>query len=207
MKKNDAVGNNPAAVARYGAGILIAVLSLSFGIGGCSTRIATSSYTFDKQLLAEADGKFRERNYPEALKKYNEIVKSFPRSMSARFALYRIGYINIYYDNNQADWTAALNAFQQFKSTYPDDPKINEVYTWIRILLSMDLFASQYGETATRLQKLKTTSIEKSENADLLREEIRRCTVEKDSLSLEKNLLAQKIKELEATILKIEKAQ
>jgi outer membrane protein assembly factor BamD (BamD/ComL family) len=176
------------------------------GVLGCSSRLATS-YTFDKQLLAEADGKFKEKSYSDALKKYSEIVKSFPHSQSARLALYRIGFLNVYFDNTQADWTAALKAFKQFQTNYPDDPKINEVNTWIRILIAMDSFASQYGETTSQIQRLKTTTIEKSENVDVLRESYRRCSSEKDSLSSERNALSQKIKELEATILKIEKPQ
>jgi len=174
---------------------------------GCSARVATSQYTFDRQLLAEADGKFREKNYLEALKKYNEIVKSFPNSITARLALYKIGYLNVYFDNNQADWSAALSAFKDFQKKYPNDSKINDVNTWIRILIAMDSFASQYGETTNRLQKMRTSSLEKSENVDLLHEELRRCSMEKDSLVNQKNALSQKIKELESTILKIEKAQ
>jgi hypothetical protein len=54
---------------------------------------------------------------------------------------------------------------------------------------------------------LKNTAIEKGEDIALLREEFHKCAIEKDSLNAEKNSLIQKIKELEATILKIEKPQ
>jgi outer membrane protein assembly factor BamD (BamD/ComL family) len=194
-------------ISHRAAGVLTALFIILLTIAGCSSRVATQQYTFDKQLLAEADGKFREKNYPEALAKYGEIVKSFPHSLSARTALYRIGYINIYFDNNQADWAVALKAFKLFQTSYPDDPKINDVNTWIRILISMDSFASQYSETTTRLQKMKNTTIETNENVDQLGDELHRCQAEKDSLNVGKNALVQKIKELEATILKIEKAR
>lgn len=183
------------------------IFALGFLVSsGCSPHVATT-YTFDKQLLAEADGKFREKNYVEALKKYDEIVKSFPNAVSARSALYKIAYINVYYDNSHADWVKSLRAFRQFQQSYPDDPRISEVNTWIRILVSMESFSSQYGETSTRVEFLKNTAIEKGEDIALLREEFHKCAIEKDSLNAEENSLIQKIKELEATILKIEKPQ
>jgi outer membrane protein assembly factor BamD (BamD/ComL family) len=167
----------------------------------------TTAYTFDKQILAEAEGKLKERKYTEALAKYNEIVKTFPRTASARIALYKIGFVNIYYENPQADWSAALNAFRLFQKQYGDDAKIDEVNTWIRILVAMESFAAQYGESSQRIQKLKTKTQKNIESVEQLREEFLKCSFEKDSLNLEKNALIQKIKELEATILKIEKAQ
>jgi outer membrane protein assembly factor BamD (BamD/ComL family) len=179
---------------------------MAVSIAGCSHAVV-SRYSFDKQILTEADDKFKEKDYAEALRKYDDIVKRFPRSASARSALFRIGYLNIYYDNPQADWSTALSTFRQFQKDYSDDPRIDEVNTWIRILVAMQSFATQYGESSVRIQKLKNKSIERSENVEQLLEEIQRCATEKDSLVLEKNALSQKIKELEATILKIEKVQ
>jgi septal ring factor EnvC (AmiA/AmiB activator) len=118
-----------------------------------------------------------------------------------------MGFVNIYFDNPEADWSAALKAFRLFQKQYGDDQKIEEVNTWVRILVTMESFAAQYGESSARIQKLKTKTIEKSESVEQLREEFLRCSFEKDSLALEKNALVQKIKELESTILKIEKAQ
>ena len=185
--------------------VVYILCAASLSVWQCSH--ATTAYTFDKQLLDKADEKFKQRNYAEALDKYAEIVKTFPKSTSARSALYKIGFTNLYFDNPQADWMAALKAFRLFQKKFGNDPKIEEVNTWIRILVAMESFAAQYGESSQRIQKLKTKTLEKSESVEQLREEFLRCTFEKDSLNLEKNALIQKIKELEATILKIEKTK
>lgn len=193
---------SPIALFRTVVYILCAA---SLSVWQCSH--ATTAYTFDKQLLDKADEKFKQRNYAEALDKYAEIVKTFPRSTSARSALFKIGFTNLYFDNPQADWMAALKAFRLFQKKFGNDPKTAEVNTWIRILVAMESFAAQYGQSSQRIQKLKTKTLEKSESVEQLREEFLRCTFEKDSLNLEKNALIQKIKELEATILKIEKSK
>jgi outer membrane protein assembly factor BamD (BamD/ComL family) len=164
-------------------------------------------YSFEMQSLTEADSIFKRRNYADALLKYDNILKKFPRSPAARIALFKIGFINIYYENSQADWSAALKAFRLFQKQFGDDPKIDEVNTWIRILVAMESFAAQYGESSQKIQKLKNKTIEKTGNFEQLREEYQRCMLEKDSLGAEKNTLLQKIKGLEATILKIEGAQ
>jgi outer membrane protein assembly factor BamD (BamD/ComL family) len=166
---------------------------------------ATKLYTFDTDLLAKADGKFKQRKYAEALTQYKDIITRLPKSVSAPTALYKIGFTNIYFDNPQPDWTAALKAFRLFQKQYGNDPKIDEVNTWIRILVVMESFAAQYGESSARTQKWKNKTLERNETVEQLREEFLRCSFEKDSLNLEKNALVQKIKELEATILKIEK--
>ena len=173
---------------------------------GCS-HVTTTQYTFDKKLLAEADGKCKQKSYPEALKIYEEVFTKFPQSPSARTALFRVGFVNIYYDNPLSDWNAALTAFKLFQKNYPDDSHMDEVNTWIRILVAMESFSSQYGETSVRLKSLMNKSTEVSGNYETLLEAIQKCSGDKDSLNNEKNALNQKIKELEQTILKIEKAQ
>jgi len=172
---------------------------------GCSH--ITPNYTFDKKLLADADGKCKQKSYAEALKTYEEIVKTFPQTTSARIALYKVGFVNIYYDNPLSDWNAALAAFKLFQKNYPDDPRIEEVDTWIRVLVAMESFSAQYGETSARIKSLMNKSTEVSGNYETLLEAIQKCSGDKDSLDNEKNALNQKIKELEQTILKIEKAQ
>ncbi len=192
------------ALMRFAA--YVSCLCAIIAFCGCA-QVHVAPYYFDKQILAEADGKLKERKFSEALSKYEEIVKTFPRTASARIALFKIGYVNIYFANPQADWSAALQAFRLFQKQFGDDPKIDEVNTWIRILVAMESFKAQYGESSQRIQKLKNKTLEKTESVEQLREEFLRCSFEKDSLNLEKNALLQKIKELEATILKIEKAQ
>jgi outer membrane protein assembly factor BamD (BamD/ComL family) len=171
---------------------------------GCS-HVTTTQYTFDKKLLAEADGKCKLKSYAEALKTYSEIVKTFPQTSSARIALFKVGFVNIYYDNPLADWSAALTAFKLFQKYYPDDPRAEEVNTWIRVLVAMESFSAQYGETSERVKSLMNKSTVVSGNYETLLEAIQKCSFDKDSLDNEKNALNQKIKALEQTILKIEK--
>jgi outer membrane protein assembly factor BamD (BamD/ComL family) len=178
-----------------------------FLIGSGCSPVTTTQYTFDKKLLAEADGKCKAKSYVEALKTYGEIVKTFPQTSSARIALFKVGFVNIYYDNPLADWNAALNAFKLFQKYYPDDPRMEEVNTWIRVLVAMESFSAQYGETSDRVKSLMNKSTVVNGNYETLLEAIQKCSFDKDSLDNEKNALNQKIKELEQTILKIEKAQ
>src|SRR5271157_2814811 len=150
------------------AGVFFLVLA-----PGCS-HVTTTQYTFDKKLLAEADGKCKQKSYPEALKIYEEVFTKFPQSPSARTALFRVGFVNIYYDNPLSDWNAALSAFKLFQKNYPDDSHMDEVNTWIRILVAMESFSSQYGETSVRLKSLMNKSTEVSGNYETLLEAIQK---------------------------------
>ena len=186
---------------------LAAAASIFLLAAGCAHVATVQTFTFDKQLLAEADGKCKQKSYADALKTYAEIVKTFPQTPSGRTALFKVGFVNIYYDNPQSDWLAALSAFKLFQKYYPDDPRISEVNTWIRILVAMESFSSQYGESAAKIKALMNQKTVVSGNYENLLEAIQKCSNEKDTLESEKNALGQKIKDLEQTILKIEKAQ
>jgi hypothetical protein len=187
---------------------LLACAAACAVVCGCAAN-NVAQYTYDKRLLAEADTKFENKRYSEALKIYQELVTSpaYSQSPSAKPALYRIGYINIYYDNPKADPKAALDAFTSYKVRYPDDKLIGEINTLSKILVVLKSFEEQYDETTSRMKKLQNKSAVASGSLDTLLESIQRCSSERDSLDIEKNVLQKKINELEQTIVKMEKSR
>jgi hypothetical protein len=185
------------------------LLALAFVIAcGCAASRA-SQYTYDRRLLAEADDHFDKKRYPEALKIYQDLASSpaYSQTASAKQALYKIGYINIYYDNPKADPRAALDAFNSFRARYPDDKLIGEVNTLTKILVVLKGFEDQYDETSARIRRLQTKTAMASGSLDTLLESIQRCSTERDSLDMEKSALLKKISELEQTIVKMEKTR
>jgi hypothetical protein len=175
---------------------------------GCAAKNVVQ-YTYDKHLLADAEAKFENKYYSDALKIYQELVTSptYSQTPSAKLALYRIGYINIYYDNPKADPKAALDAFISFKERYPDDKHIGEINTIAKILVVLKSFEEQYDATTARMKKLQNKTTIASGSLDTLLETIQRCSTERDSLDLERTLLVKKIVELEQTIVKMEKTR
>jgi hypothetical protein len=175
---------------------------------GCAASRATA-YTYDRRLLAQAEAKFEKRRYPEALKIYQELVSSpdYSQSPSAKIALYRIGYINIYYDNPNANTNAALDAFNSYKVLYSDDKDIGEVNTFVKMLVVLKSFKDQYDETMALMLKFQNKSKIANGSLDTLLWYIQRCTSERDSLSAERFTFMKKIRELEQTIVKMEKTQ
>jgi hypothetical protein len=175
---------------------------------GCAAS-NVAQYTYDKRLLADAEAKFENKRYPEALKIYQQLVTlpAYSESPSSKLALYRIGYINIYYDNPKADPKAALEAFNSYKVRYPEDKYIGEINTITKILVVLKSFEEQYDATTARMKKLQNKTAIESGSLDTLLETIQRCSTERDSLSLERTLLVKKIVELEQTIVKMEKTR
>ena len=193
---------------RFPAAFNLCVAAVVVLLFGCAASRVTQ-FTYDKQLLADAEAKFDNKRYPEALKIYQELVTSpaYSQSPSAKLALYRIGYINIYYDNPKADPKTALEAFNSFKVLYPEDKAIGEINTIAKILVVLKSFQDQYDATTARMKKLQNKTAIASGSLDTLLETIQRCSSERDSLDLERAVLVKKIVDLEQTIVKMEKTR
>jgi hypothetical protein len=190
--------------------LMLCVLPVCLCICLCGCASSTvSSYTYDRSLLTVADAKFEKKRYAEALKIYQELAYSpdYAQSGSAKQALYRIGYCNIYYDNQKADPKAALDAFNTFKLRYPRDKLIGDVTTWIKILVVLKSFEDQYDEMTSRMRRLQNKSAITTESLDTLFDAFQHCNIERDSLSTERSSLLKKIAELEQTIVKMEKSR
>ena len=93
-----------------------------------------------------------------------------------------LGLINLYYDNPSANWEIALQEFKKFASLYPDDYRIGEVNSWIRLLVVMQSFKKEYRGTADKLEQLaKSKELEVSQpqprkvNIDAITESLRNC--------------------------------
>lgn len=205
MRRLTAANKNPPHLVR--AVFRLCVIAAVFLCGCAASNVA--QYTYDKRLLADAEAKFENKRYPEALKIYQELVTSpaYSESPSAKLALYRIGYINIYYDNPKANPKAALEAFNSYKVRYPEDKYIGEINTIAKILVVLKSFEEQYDATTARMKKLQNKTAIESGSLDTLLETIQRCSTERDSLDLERTLLVKKIVELEQTIVKMEKTR
>jgi|GEM_PF-846365 outer membrane protein assembly factor BamD (BamD/ComL family) len=175
---------------------------------GCAAHHVTP-VTYERRLLTEAEQKFEQKQYEDALKIYHEIVTSpsYSQTPAARQALFRIGYLNIYCDNQKADPRAALEAFNSFRARYPDDKLIGEVNTYIKILMALRTFQEQYDETAAHMKRLQTKSAATSGSLDSLIESIQRCSMDRDSLDIERTALLKRITDLEQTIVKMEKTR
>jgi len=173
------------------------------------TPSAVSTYTYDKSLLTVADAKFDKKHYAEALKIYQELAYSpdYSQLNSARLALYRIGILNIYFDNPKADPRSAFEAFNTFKLRYPHDKLIGEVNTWIKILVVLKSFEDQYDETLARMKRLQSKSAVTSGSLDTMFDAFQHCATERDSLDSERAALLKKIAELEQIIVKMEKSR
>ncbi len=183
--------------------------ALFCAIACCCTASRVAQYTYDVRLLADADDKFDHKKFAEALKIYQDLVTSpsYSRTASAKQALFKIGYLNIYSDNPKADPKAALAAFNSFRVRYPDDKLVGEVSTFAKMLVVLRSFEDQYDETTARMRHFQYKSAIANGSLDTLLESIQRCSTERDSLDTERSALLKKINELEQTIVKMEKTR
>jgi outer membrane protein assembly factor BamD (BamD/ComL family) len=129
--------------------VFVVLTFLAVAIIGCA---ADKFHSFEKQLLFEADSLFRDGNFELAKIKYMKIRDMKPNPSVASTAQYYLGFVNVYYDNPFANWEAALREFKLFAAQYPDDIRIDQVNSWIRILVVMQSFKKDYLGTMTRLE-------------------------------------------------------
>ncbi|HLV30791.1 MAG TPA: hypothetical protein VKY57_04400 [Chitinispirillaceae bacterium] len=177
--------------------ILLYTVTVSLLFFGCAGQVVT----LEQKILHEADSLFNAGNYEYAKLKYAKVRDSKPESQFSRIAQYQLGYINIYYENPFSNWEAALREFELFASLYPDDFRIGEVNSWIRMLVTMRSFKKNYTGTTEQLQQLKTKIENRprlTSNIETITESLRNCYNDKDSLM-------RKTKELENVILDLER--
>lgn len=186
------------ALRNFFSGILtVTILWLT----GCSAKFIG----YEQQLLIDADSLFRVGHFEFAKIKYQKIRDQKPQSAAARTAQYYLGYINVYYENSLGSWEAALREFKRFASLYPDDERIDEVNSWIKLLLAMQLFKKSYQSSIIETETLENELSAKNAvsdkkrliDVDALNESLRSCSQAKDSLQ-------KKTKELENLILELD---
>jgi outer membrane protein assembly factor BamD (BamD/ComL family) len=187
---------------------LLVFASLMMVLFGC---VAADKFsTFERHLLFEADSLFRDGNYELAKIKYMKIRDMKPAPSVAKKAQYYLGFINVYYENPFANWDAALREFKTFAELYPDDFRIDQVNSWIRILVVLQSFKKDYVGTVSRLEDV---SKQRQTDSRLIQEHLQAQTkTALDSLSATlrncneyRDSLVRKAHDLENVILDLER--
>jgi len=161
-------------------------------------------------LMAVADSLFEDGNFEDAKITYEKIRNAYaPASDEARKAHYRIAYIDVFHKNPWADWNSALTEFTSFAALYPDDPHIDDVRSWIRILTTIKSFETEYRKTSHQVESL--TADKNASHAtqrfhlDSMAAILRSSYDARDSISRKVDSLARKSTELINTIIDLEK--
>jgi len=172
-------------------------------LNGCGGKVLT----YEQQLLGEADSLFKAGNYEFAKIRFDKIRTLKPESPAAKIAIYYLGYINVYYDNPFASWEAALREFRLYVTLYPDDSRVDEINSWIKLLVVMQSFKRNYIGTTDSISTLKLEKFMSDRAAKntvpvdsilSLNEVLRKCGHVRDSL-------IRKNKDLENFIIDLER--
>ena len=160
--------------------------------------------------MAGADSLFQDGNFEDAKTTYEQIRNAYaPSSAEARKAHFFIAYIDVFHKNPWADWNSALTEFISFAALYPDDPRIDDVRSWIRILTTIKSFETEYRKTSHQVESLtadKNTIHETQRfHLDSMAAILRSSYDARDSISRKVDSLARKNTELITTIIDLEK--
>lgn len=104
----------------------------------CAANTAVSQVSFDMRLMNRADSTFEAGNYEKAKQQLLQIVEKGQSKMARALAQFKLGYLNVYYENPFADYELALTEFRKFVKEYPNHSKIDEANNYIRILDRMN---------------------------------------------------------------------
>jgi outer membrane protein assembly factor BamD (BamD/ComL family) len=133
---------------------MVFVAATIFPLFDCASS-TIKMVSFDSRMLQNADSLFYSGNFEEASKLYNKIRATRPKTKEAKIAHFQSAYLNIYYNNPNANWSKALKEFKSFASLYPNDPRIGEVFSWMRILTVIKSFDTQFRSSADQVERLK----------------------------------------------------
>ena len=166
--------------------------------------------SLSKLLIAEADSLFTAGNFESAKAVYEKIRLGMPpESPEAQKAHYYLAYINVFYKNPWADWNSALTEFISFAALYPDDPHMDDVRSWIRILTTIKSFETEYRKTSHQVERLtadkNTTREVQRFHLDSMAVILRNSYESRDSLARTCDSLARKNVGLINTIIDMEK--
>ena len=95
----------------------IAVSLMACAVPAIDPKLQTQSDE-GTSVFEEAETKFRQQSYDDALKVYSQFLSQFPDSPSADLVLKRIATIH----RHLGDQDAELEAFRQLAAEFPDSP-------------------------------------------------------------------------------------
>ena len=163
-----------------------------------SYETQTPFYTADKRALVEADSLVREGNYESALHTYRKISEDYTGAPSGATAKYKTAYLNVHYDNPFADFNAALREFEEFRREYPQDRRVENANSWIRILTVLQEYEENYHGKNSTLNTIREQQELTKEQYRAAREKLAGCESKTDSLERAVEILEGVIKKLDA---------
>ncbi|MBN2188148.1 MAG: hypothetical protein JW699_01740 [Chitinispirillaceae bacterium] len=196
------------------SGFSIALRSIAFAAAALlacagTGRNMNGAADFDS-LMAKADSLFSDGNFEDAKATYEKIrLGRPPTSPEAQRAHYYVAYIDVFYKNPWADWNSALTEFKSFAALYANDPHIDEVRSWIRILTTIKSFETEYRKTSHQMERLTAAKNSTSEtqrfHLDSMAAILRSSYEAVDSVSRKVDSIARKNSELIQAIIDLEK--
>jgi type I site-specific restriction endonuclease len=144
--------------------------STSGGISPAASSETYQLYSQDRKMLVQADSLFRDEQFELARILYLKIRDAFPQSSSGAAAQFNLAYINIFYNNPFADYSAGLREFKRFQTDYPNDKRTNMVNSWIRLLTVLKDFDDGHSQGVEQLKALKEKQKALMKNFDNLQE-------------------------------------
>jgi outer membrane protein assembly factor BamD (BamD/ComL family) len=177
---------------------------------GTGRNVNSASPLDPDRLMKTADSLFADGNFEDAKTTYEKIrLGQPPTSPEAQRAHYYIAYIDVFYQNPWADWNSALTEFKSFAALYTNDPHIDEVRSWIRILTTIKSFETEYRKTSHQMERLTATKNATREtqrfHLDSMAGILRSSYEAVDSAGRKVDSLARKNTELIKTIMDLEK--
>ena len=163
------------------------------------------SYGYDHQQLAEADSLFHSGSYEAARALYLKIRDMKTNSSVPADAQFSLAYTYIYYDNPYADFDLALREFKTFATLYPTNGKIDQAYSWIRILTAMQDFSEGFNSSASKFKAIQQKQTGVVKNYTSLQEAYNTGESQRDSLKEVCDSLKNSVRILESVIDKLGK--
>jgi outer membrane protein assembly factor BamD (BamD/ComL family) len=153
-------------------------------------------------LSAVADSLFASGNFDEAVATCRKIIAASPDSEEIKHAIFAIAYSNVFYKNSGGDWNAALEKFESFARSYPNDRHAGEALSWVRILTIIKSVDNELRQATSRAERLRHDKNTAQENRrfylDSIGALLRSSSDSRDSLQ-------KKNRDLENVIIDLEK--
>lgn len=159
--------------------VLIGIMAVPLLMAGCGHFSETIQ---SRQTFEEAHLLFKQGSYQESLDSYEQIIGSYPTTGDR--ALFEMGLIYSYPDNEQKDYGKAMDCFRKLIADYPDSDYRSHSETMIFYLNNVPIKDRMVATQQTTIETLQSEVKEKEAEIAALQRKIG---------ELEKNVFAYAI--------------
>lgn len=150
--------------------VIVILVIMTLGGSGCSMICQSIDGLEIRRKVTTASAKFVEaqrliqnHKFTEAIAAYRQVIQEHPDTEWAPEAKYSIALAYVSAENPQRDYAVGIFEFDEFLSSYPQDPRAEEAKNWRTVLKAAIDTKKENDRLHKNIEKLKQLDVRQEE--------------------------------------------